>query len=100
MRKRLGQGIFPDRTTENTNRRDADLDGGQEAGRLVIELQRRSGTGAAIVGQALQTGLARGNDSDFRHGQNAIQENQEDEQKDVHRAIMYLRKPAINPLCF
>lgn len=59
------QGGLAHNTVKNTNRRDADLDGEQEARGIFTQLHRRSGTAIALINQLLQTCFASCHQSDL-----------------------------------
>ena len=66
------QRRFAERTVENADQRDADLHGRKKTAWMIGQLQGCSCAPATVIGQVLQANPLRGHHRQFRHGENAI----------------------------
>lgn len=64
---------------EHADGRDADLDGGEKLCGIVVQAHGGHGTGIAGFGHHLQSGFATGSQGHFRHGKDAIEQNQKNQ---------------------
>jgi hypothetical protein len=85
FRQRARERRLADDAVEHADRGDADLDGGEELGRVVVQFQRRRGAGLAGLDHHLQARLAARRQRHLRHGKPAVQQDQEQEKRGVHR---------------
>ena len=77
--QRTGQCGLAHDTVQNANRRDANLDGGQESRRVFAQFDCSGGTAVALIHQLLQTGPAGGDQCDLRHGKQAVEKDEGEE---------------------
>jgi len=73
----IGQGRFADGAAQNAHGGNAHLDGGQKAGGLLMQGEGRLGAAPAFIGHVLQTGFAGGDHGNFRHGEKAVNQDQQ-----------------------
>ena len=73
---------------QHADQRDADLDGGQEASGVGAERQRATGAADVTVDHRLQARGAGGDNGQFRHGQQAVHADQNDDNRDFKTASM------------
>jgi hypothetical protein len=83
-RERPGEGRIADDAVQDPDRGDADLHRRQELGRPLVEVDRRLRAGFAGFQHDLQPRLAAGGERHLGHGEHAVEEDQEDEERDVH----------------
>ena len=83
--QRLGERGVADDAVEHADRRDAHLDGGQELGGMVVQVDRRLGAALARFQHHLQARLAARRQRHLRHRESGVQHDQEKEKGDVHR---------------
>ena len=82
----LGQQGLAIDTVEQTDAGDADLHGGEEMGRIFPELEGDGGGAAPFARHFGETCLACRHDGDFRHGEDAIEQNQSKQDQYFHTA--------------
>ncbi|MPN33402.1 hypothetical protein SDC9_180889 [bioreactor metagenome] len=85
--KRPGQRRFTNDTVEDANRGNADLDGGQKAGGIFTKLDRHLRSTVSILGKTGQAGPPRGDKGNLRHGEEAVQDDQGNKNKDFHGVV-------------
>ena len=83
----LGEGRAAERAGHDAHERDADLDGGQEAGRFLGEGEGGLSLGGAPGGERLEAGLAGGNDGDLGHREHPIGEQQDKDDEDFGQVV-------------
>ena len=78
----LGEPVAERRTGEgagqNADKRDADLDRGEEAAGILGQPEGRGSARASVVGHGLQAGFAGRDDGEFGQGEEAVQANEKD----------------------
>ena len=82
--QRSGQCRFPDNPVEDADRGDADLNGGQETGRVFAQFDGNGSGLVAFFGTLGQARLARRHQSDLRHGKQAIKHDEADQDENFH----------------
>jgi bis(5'-nucleosyl)-tetraphosphatase (symmetrical) len=82
--QRAAEGGFADDAVEHADGGDAHLHGGQELRRLLHQLQCRAGAGVAAFLHGRQPRLAAGGHRQFRHGEDAVEQGEKDDQQQIH----------------
>src|SRR5699024_5722889 len=77
--KWTGKGGTAKSTVDDSDERDANLDGREKPVRIVCQLHRDHGTGIAIIGAFLKSWLASRNDGKLGHREQAIEQDQKED---------------------
>ena len=83
--QRLGERGLADDAVEHADGGDADLHRGEELRRVVVQLHGLACPGVPAFHQHLQPRLAAGGQRHFRHGEQAVEDDEEREKGDFHR---------------
>jgi hypothetical protein len=81
-----------ERAARNADYRDADLDGREKVAGIVGKLERRAGSRVTFLVKLLQPRLARRHDSHLRHGEKAVDEEQQQQYEQLHGGLEMLEK--------
>jgi diadenosine tetraphosphatase ApaH/serine/threonine PP2A family protein phosphatase len=82
--QRLGEGRLADDAVEDADRGDADLHRRQELGRVLVQVHRRLRARLPAFHHHGQARLARRGERHLRHREEAVEQDQDDEQCEVH----------------
>ena len=85
--RRSRQLLAGEGTVEDGDQRDADLRGGQELARIRRQLQRRRRAPVAVRRQTLQPWPPRSDDRQFGHRQEAVEQHQRENDRDVEPGV-------------
>ena len=88
-RQRFGEGGLTDDTVQHPDGGDADLDGGEKAGGVFTEGQGGRGALVAFGHQTLQSRLACREQRHFRHGEQAIEHDQAQQDGGFHQRLSW-----------
>ena len=83
-----GQRIARVDTREDAYQRDADLDGREELVGVLDDPERAPRAGVSLPGTQFEVGTAGRDQCDFRHGEDAVEQDQQDDDDDFHIECM------------
>ena len=84
LAQRSGQCGFAYDAAEQPDGGDADLDGGKKARRIFAEMQGGLRAFVAFGGTSGKEGLARRDQRDFRHGEKAVENDEDNKNSKFH----------------